>query len=68
MKVSSVSVSDMVGRYVANENGAEFKVIDVRYDIAEDGFTVWLAECDEHGEDSGEEETGVTSLAGWSLL
>jgi hypothetical protein len=68
VKVSSVNVTDMVGRHVANANGAEFRVVSVRYDVDRDHFVAWIAECDDHGDDSGEEESGVTSLAGWTLL
>lgn len=68
MKVSSVNVTDMIGRHVANENGAEFRIVSVRYDTAQDCFVAWLAECDPDGEDSGEEEAGVTTLKGWELL
>lgn len=68
MKVSSVNVTDMVGRHVANEHGAEFRIVAVRYDTQQDCFVAWIAECDDNGEDSGEEEAGVTTLRGWTLL
>lgn len=67
MKVTSVPVSDMVGRVVANVHGAEFRVVSVRYDLEKDMFIVWVAEIGEHGEDSGEEEGGLHSLKGWTL-
>lgn len=68
MKVSSVNVTDMIGRHVANENGAEFRIVAVRYDVQKDMFITSVAECDEIGEDSGEEEFGIHSLKGWTLL
>jgi hypothetical protein len=68
MKVSSINVTEMVGRHVLNEHGAEFKVVSVRYDLERDEFIVWLADCDDEGKDSGEEEGGLTTLAGFTLL
>lgn len=66
--MSSINVTDMVGRHVANQHGAEFRVISVRYDLRDDRFKVWLAACDEFGDDSGEEECGLATLRLWELL
>lgn len=68
MRVSSVNVSDMIGRHVRNQHGAEFRIVSVRYDVKRDCFVAWIAECDENGDDSGEEEAGVTSFQTWTLL
>lgn len=68
MKVSSINVTEMVGRHVANEHGAEFRIVSVRYDLNTNQFVAWLADCDADGNDSGEEDAGITSFAGWTLL
>lgn len=68
MKVSSITVTDMIGRHVENEHGAQFRIVAVRYDVRHNMYITWLAECDENGQDSGEEESGITTLKGWTLL
>lgn len=52
-----------------NENGAEFRIIAIRYDVQKDRFVAWIAAVDlDTGTASGEEEAGLTSLRGWTLL
>lgn len=68
MKVSSVNVTDMIGRHVENPQGAQFRIVSVRYDLRTDRFVAWLAECDERGKDTGEEEAGVAGMKDWTLL
>jgi hypothetical protein len=69
VKISSINVTDMVGRHVANANGAQYRIVSVRYDNQTEQFLAWIAECDAMtGEDSGEEEAGIASLKDWELL
>jgi hypothetical protein len=65
MKVSSITVQDMIGRWVANENGAEFQVVDVRYDVTQDDVVI---ELHPQGSDDPDDTVGVTTLKGWTLL
>lgn len=67
MKVSSITVTDMIGRHVANEHGAEFCIVDVRYDVDQDVTVYELAEIDEHGQQEADPGGGVMSLKGWTL-
>jgi hypothetical protein len=67
VKVSSITVTDMIGRTVANPNGAEFRIVDVRYDVDQDVTVYWLAELDEHGHEEHDPGGGVMSLKGWTL-
>lgn len=63
LEVSSISVRDLVGRYIQNENGAEFMLTDVRYHRDRDE-TVYEIQAAEHPHD----EFGLTSLKGWTVL
>jgi hypothetical protein len=63
LEISSITVRDLIGRYVQNENGAEFLVADVRYYLDRDE-TVYELQAAEHPHD----EYGVTSLKGWTVL
>lgn len=67
MKISSVPVSDLVGRTCENANGAQFRIKDARYDLKHDCVTFWLAEIDAHGVEEEEPSGGILSFAGWTI-
>lgn len=69
MKVSSITVTDLIGRSVANANGAEFLVADVRYDLDRDEMSVWIQDLDPMtGEPLPNTESGLLTLKGWTVL
>jgi hypothetical protein len=63
LKIDSYPVADLLGRHVLNENGAEFHVFDVRYDLRNDVVVFWLRDPQDV-----EDEAGITSLRGWTVL
>ena len=69
MKVTSISVTEMIGRFVKNPNDVEFKVKDVRYDTRNDILTVVLLDVDMNtGLPIPDTEVGLPSLKDWTLL
>jgi hypothetical protein len=61
-------VRDLIGRYIANRNGVEYKIIDVRYDIAWGKVLFMLADLDDEGDVIPDSESGVIGLEGWTVL
>jgi hypothetical protein len=68
LKIASISVRDLLGRYVANRHGREFKITDIRYNLKWDKVTFELSDLDEDGEVVPDSESGIFSLKGWELL
>lgn len=68
LKLSSVSVTDLIGRYVVNRRGAEFKIVDVRYNLKWGRVSFELADLDEDGEAVPGSESGIFNLESFTVL
>lgn len=68
LKLSSVSVRDLLGRYVANKFGAEFKITDIRYNFEWGRVTFELSDLDDNGQVIPDSESGVFGLEGFRVL
>lgn len=68
LQISSISVTDLIGRYVVNMNGMEFKITDVRYNLERDDVTFELADLDEDGNVIPDTESGLLSLQSFRVL
>jgi hypothetical protein len=63
VKISSITVTDLIDRFVANPNGAEFRLTDVRVQVPSGQVTFQLVSVDDENN-----EVGVLSLEGWTVL
>lgn len=69
LKVSSVSVADLIGRNIENRHGAQFKIVDARYHLQWGKVYFDLVELDEEdGEVIPHSENGIFTLEGWTVL
>lgn len=68
LKITSISVRDLIGRRVANRHGREFKIIDVRYDLEMGKVSFELADLDDDGHVISNDTTGIFALEGWTVL
>jgi hypothetical protein len=68
LKLRSISVRDLIGRFIANRKGREFKIVDVRYDLEMGKVTFELAEVDEDGIVDLDDVRGISELEGWTVL
>lgn len=68
LQIDSISVTNMIGRYVTNMNDRAYKITDVRYNLRFDKVTFELSELDEDGDVIPGTESGIMGLQGWTLL
>lgn len=68
LKLSSISVRDLLGRYVVNRNGREFKLTDIRYDLKLGRVTFELSDLDENGDVIPDSESGLFDLDTFTVL
>lgn len=68
LKFSSISVRELIGRYVANRNGVQFKIIDVRYNLKWGKVSFELADLDDEGQVVPDSGSGIFALEGWTVL
>jgi hypothetical protein len=67
-RIHRMNAVDLVGRYVANQHGAEFRVRSLELDAASGRIVIELADLDEDGEPIPGTEVGVERLNGWEVL
>lgn len=67
LKISSIGVRELIGRYCSNMNGREFKITDVRYDVTHDQVFFDLSDLDDDGNVIPDSESGVASLQSFTL-
>ena len=66
-KIHRMSATDLVGRFVANSNGAEFQVHGLELDAGTGSIVIELRELDDDGQPMPGTEVGIPSLNGWAV-
>lgn len=61
-EITEMDATDLVGRLVVNEHGAEFVVTRLSFEARDASVWIWIAPVEEP-----EDETGVKDMRGWSI-
>lgn len=66
-RITEIDARDLIGRLIANEQGAEFVVTGLAFDAMSARVVIRFAELDRETGEPTDHEYGVTDLEGWSI-